>query len=70
MSWTELHEILTHHDHVVGWEWLRDENDRPSVFRIFWANGEYEDVTDFITAAEAVRDKALGYPWLPEGRED
>jgi hypothetical protein len=55
----------------VGWEWLRDENDRPSVFRIFWANGEYEDVTDFITAAEAVRDKAAKDNLrLPEGRED
>jgi hypothetical protein len=71
MNWEKLHKILSTHDHVAGWEWLHDETDRPSnVLRIFWSDGGYDDVASAATAAEAVRDKAkaLGYPWLPEGR--
>jgi hypothetical protein len=68
MNWEKLHKILTTHDHVVGWEWLRDdENGRPSnVLRIFWSDGGYDDVSSVIAAAEAVRDKAKAL--LPEGR--
>jgi hypothetical protein len=60
LDWEKLHELLSGHGYVAGWEWLRDDaTDRPSnVLRIFWFDGGYDDVSSSVAAAEAVRNKA------------